>query len=761
MSVKSKCHACLLFFIALFILPTLKARSQEITRIQANSLIKKLHIQTTDTGKFNTLVNLAWFQILKPGELKTDLDSAKNYLNQAGELLNRFKSPEFSGFFNLVYSDYYHESGQNKISHDALVKATNLLKSGKNKYLLGRAYQDSMYRMSDPESKTKMLRLAANEFRLEGNMRQLGDCLRLIADLHSFEPNNINAGLLELDSAKHLYQQARSGDWQQLYIVYSRYYALQNNYKKSLEAILNALRATDIKDTSPEVCELDLQASDLFTKLADPKQALTYGLSALRLAEKRNNIADIYEISVAVTKSYYDLGKPEQGLKLLDALEFKYPVGKFDDQSLAHIYSRLFVYNNLKLYDKGLPYFNLLKKQIKKRILTDNRSIAQALSQMIMFCIGSGRYDQARKMLDAYETTLKKSGLTPYTHSRLLTKRLALDTATKDYKSAMHHLLELKAISDTIFNVTQTRQLKELEIQYQTERKENENSLQKQKILTLTAQQKFEQAQLKTANVTRNVLMLSALCVIVIAGMIYRQYIQGQKNNTLIAEKNNRLEHLLSENQWLLKEVHHRVKNNLQVITALLNSQSAYLEDGAALDAILKSKGRVESIALIHQKLYKANNYSSIFMPEYIQDLIKYLKESFIEDQNIWFDLNVDAVWLDVADAVPVGLIINESVTNAIKHAFEKRVDNRIEISLKKEGAGLILVVRDNGKGFPETQSAKNGSFGLLLMTGLADELNGELERVNADGTLIRVHFRSLTTPPGISSESPDSIKNS
>lgn len=324
---------------------------------------------------------------------------------------------------------------------------------------------------------------------------------------------------------------------------------------------------------------------------------------------------------------------------------------------------------------------------------------------------------------------------------RYLNAQISLDTAKKNFSAATKHLFAFKKLSDSAYTSSRIRQIKELEVQYQTSQRENENNLQKQKILTLNEQHKVEQAKLETVGFSRNITFISALCIMIIAFLIYRQYINGRKNNVLIDEKNKRLERLLSENEWLMKEMHHRVKNNLQIISSLLNSQSVYMDNGAAVDAILKSKGHVETISLIHQKLYRSENQSRVYMPEYIQELVQYIKDSFIENQTVFFDINIDPVSLDVSDAVPLGLIINESVTNAIKHAFGAKCDNVIDIKLRETEAGIVLSISDNGKGFDPSHPQENSSFGLLLINGLAEDLEGSLYITNDGGTVIRLTF--------------------
>jgi two-component system, sensor histidine kinase PdtaS len=731
--------------VFLFTLFIQAAFSQEITRKDANFLLFRLRQPSNDVTRLNILTNLAWFQVLKAGKSKTDLDSAKFYLAQAEVVLRRLNSPESKGFFYLVYADYWKENGQKEFCQIALDKAIRYLKTGKDSYHLGCAYEERMFSYpinpaTNPE-KIHLLQMAAVAFRSAGNKRKLGDCLRLEADLRTFTAYDEMA-LPELDSAKQLYQEAKSGDWQQIYILYSRFYMLQDNYGKSLEAILNALRATDVSDRSPEVCELDLQASLLYYNLKQYKQSLLYGKSSLEIARKMTDTIEIYEIAQFIIKIYAEIGTMQPGLSLISELEARYPVEKFDQVNEFHLLARLNIHDHLKQYKKGQVYFDKINKMINQKLITNEYHLVNCLYVMSEFCIGSGQYAQAVELLNHWELAAEKIKPALQAREKILRIWLQLDTTRKNYKAAAHDWLQLDAVRDSIFNEAQARQLKNLEVEYQTERKENENILQRQRIQTLTQQQQLELAEVKNITTTRNITLLSAFCAVLIAGLLYRQFSQSRKNSKIIEGKNKGLERLLKENDWLLKEVHHRVKNNLQIIIALLNSQSAFLQDGAALDAIMKSKGRVESIALIHQKLYKANNYSSIYMPEYIQELINYLKISFLDGQSIWFDLSIDPVRIDVSDAVPLGLIINEGVTNAIKHAFVNACNNTILIELQKRECELTLTVRDNGKGF--TTGDKNDSFGLLLMNGLAEELGGELEMLNDDGTIIRVSYKPV-----------------
>jgi two-component sensor histidine kinase len=235
----------------------------------------------------------------------------------------------------------------------------------------------------------------------------------------------------------------------------------------------------------------------------------------------------------------------------------------------------------------------------------------------------------------------------------------------------------------------------------------------------------------------------------------YNRYQLKQKSNVklevqqaLINNKNMSLERLvndkdklISEKEWLLKEIHHRVKNNLQIVISLLNSQTVYLKNSDALEAILDSQHRVNSISLIHQKLYQSENLARIDMNEYICDLVSYLKESFATDDNIEMVLEVEPIDLDVSLAVPIGLILNEAITNAIKYAFEADQKGKIEIALDEQSPDtIILTIADNGRGLPEGFDAqRSNSLGMSLMQGLSRQLNGHFELISQPGLKLKI----------------------
>lgn len=199
----------------------------------------------------------------------------------------------------------------------------------------------------------------------------------------------------------------------------------------------------------------------------------------------------------------------------------------------------------------------------------------------------------------------------------------------------------------------------------------------------------------------------------------------------ITAQKTNELEIIksLKEKEVLLKEIHHRVKNNLQIISSLLSLQSNYIDDTKAKDMFLKSQNRIRSMSLIHEKLYQSHNLSEIDFSDYVHELSNYLAISYnISSNQINFAFDVDEIVCHIDVAIPLGIILNELITNSFKHAFNKIEKGEINIIIKKEENRLILRYKDNGSGLPSDFDPQNIiTLGFSLITNLTEQLNASL----------------------------------
>jgi PAS domain S-box-containing protein len=216
----------------------------------------------------------------------------------------------------------------------------------------------------------------------------------------------------------------------------------------------------------------------------------------------------------------------------------------------------------------------------------------------------------------------------------------------------------------------------------------------------------------------------------------------------------DQIEASLAEKETLLKEIHHRVKNNLQIITSMLNLQIRKINDPATIETLKDSQSRVRSMALVHEHLYRSEDLSRIDLRNYIRALGTGLFQSYeAANRGIRLDLNVQDVHVDINTAIPLGLISNELITNALKYAFEGKKDGRISIYAADESGGLRFVVADNGTGMPETVTFENqASLGLRLVSLLTEQLKGTVAIDRMDGTTFTIQIPRDAGPdkPGV-----------
>jgi len=202
----------------------------------------------------------------------------------------------------------------------------------------------------------------------------------------------------------------------------------------------------------------------------------------------------------------------------------------------------------------------------------------------------------------------------------------------------------------------------------------------------------------------------------------------------------------LKEKEVLLKEIHHRVKNNLQIVSSLLYMQAAKTEHPGAVAALKESRARIKSMALIHERLYKSPNLASVDMAAYTRNLVSDLQHVYrAEESSVWLTVKIDDIQLGITEAIPCGLIINELVSNALKHAFPKSRGGKIIIQLQKQETNrFVLTVSDNGTGFPDNIDHRNSpSLGLTLVNSLVQQLDGTIELDRREGTTFTIEFRA------------------
>jgi len=244
--------------------------------------------------------------------------------------------------------------------------------------------------------------------------------------------------------------------------------------------------------------------------------------------------------------------------------------------------------------------------------------------------------------------------------------------------------------------------------------------------------------QIKNANQKKTIFFLIALSLIFLIALGVVLYFNRNKRKL-----NRELGKELKIKRSLLKEIHHRVKNNLQIISSMLSIQSQYIHDAELKKILAECRGRINSMSLIHESLYKSENRITPLFNDYVEELVPRLISTYQVDQSqIKSKLDLDQIELSLDESIPCGLIINELVSNALKHAFEKGEKGEIYIQMKLQDNQVKLKVADNGKGLPKNfDMEKQDTFGFLLISTLTHQLEADLKFKNQAGLTVEVSW--------------------
>lgn len=308
-----------------------------------------------------------------------------------------------------------------------------------------------------------------------------------------------------------------------------------------------------------------------------------------------------------------------------------------------------------------------------------------------------------------------------------------------DYANAYKYLREYTALRDSLYSEEKIREVKELELSYDFRQKQITDSLKNEdKLNILSLSYEYEAALQKRSKL---IIILVSIGILVIACIIYYGLVKQKKLAELLKVKSDQVENELHQKELLLTEIHHRVKNNFQILSSLLELQAKGVDDQATKDLISEGKSRVKSMALIHSQLYE-NEGLTIHLAEYLQNLINEIQKSF-EGQTSEIEMNVDPKYtLDIDNMVPLGLIANELVTNAFKYASSPGNPLTLQVGLSEENGKNVLIFKDNGPGLPSDFDVKTAkSTGIWLISRLALQLHGHYEYEYNNGAIFKIHF--------------------
>ncbi|MBU2926987.1 histidine kinase dimerization/phosphoacceptor domain -containing protein [Winogradskyella psychrotolerans] len=332
----------------------------------------------------------------------------------------------------------------------------------------------------------------------------------------------------------------------------------------------------------------------------------------------------------------------------------------------------------------------------------------------------SKNYDEAIFYLKK-SLNYNKENINPY--SKLITYNLLYQTYydTKNYDKAIEALNKKIDIQNRIKQEELIEKVADFEVKYETEKK--------------TVQLKLLQAENEYKEEQKQWYLILAFSGLIATSLLGYFAYRNSKQKLILSKQKDQLEVTIDERDILFKEIHHRVKNSLQMVSSLLFLQSQNIENSDAKNAIKDAQNRVRSLSLIHQKLYSKQHLIGVETKDYISELTQDIFYSHqLESQDLDFQLDVENLVLDIDTLTPIGLILNELIVNVLKHAFTPSGKNhKLSIQFKKTGKTLVLKVIDNGIGYKEP--SKKNSFGLKLINSLAKKLDATFTIKSIDPT--------------------------
>ena len=538
----------------------------------------------------------------------------------------------------------------------------------------------------------------------------------------------IHANLLELDSASYHFDKALNGytsiqdkkgqattlfkiGW-----VYKKRGLLEN----AMQCDLKALKLMESINNKAGIAGANTRISEDLYRQERYGEALDYALKNLTFCKKHKlNEELVYSFtnagSAAIGMGNYNESYNYFNKALTLAKELKFnPISMCD-----FLNNRGNALKRLGRYSEALmDYENVLKLSQQTNYRNAYATVTANLGEINLL---TGNYQEALKYqlqtVKFQEEDNDLSNLTEnYGHISTIYEKLG------NYPLALEYQKKARIMRDSTAKIESDKTMSSLLAQYDTEKKENTIAAQK----TQLAQQRLVQ--------WLSVGVASLLLGFLLFG--YKSYSMRTKTNKLLEAKNK-------QNELLLKEIHHRVKNNLELVKSLISLQSEQIVDTATKDAMIASQNRVQSMGIIHQKLYQGKNLGNVEMKDYFLNLVEGILDTFNLENKIKIECAMEHLELDIDTAIPIGLIVNELLTNALKYAFPENKSGHIFISLSKTSPEtLTLQVADNGIGKTKGLAPKGTGFGLQLIKLLTQQLNGEMTEDTANGTSILFHFK-------------------
>ncbi len=604
---------------------------------------------------------------------------------------------------------------------------------------------------------------------------------RKALDVNLQTKDNELRGILKHDFGYSFYQQSILDS---SLVYYHKALALKKQYgkPKQVATTLNGIGLVyRMRNNITSAASYYKEALSIYESIGDKA-----ALSVMSNIATLYNLQNKYDSATALFKKIYATASANKDVNMMFNAQVNIALGL----------------NYQQKYAEALPVFEELSVNPKVKQIEDiNNAVQYGLGQSYM---GVKAYAKAVPILKSCLNLRFRN--TKYQSLAAITNLLYIaEKEQKNYEQALAYYEQVKVYSDSLLNISKSALIEELDAKYKATQKEqqialldkenklkslqlsqehqslllaqsqnkqrqqdidllnkqnelsklmlqqHEQSLQlaetknaqsKQQLALLNKENQYKTLSIKESKRTILFYSLALILATIAVGSIFLLYRNKQKTNGQLEVKNNIISKSLEEKEILLKEIHHRVKNNLQVVSSLLNLQSRNISDVKALAAIKEGRDRVKSMALIHQNLYNDENLTGVDVKDYIEKLTQSLFASYnIQAEKVLLETDIDHLNLDVDTVIPIGLILTELISNALKYAFDETQPNgNLQVQLKQDKGNLLLRVKDNGKGLPQNWSYENStSLGYQLIRSFAAKMKAMLTITGNNGTDVQM----------------------
>ncbi|MBX2815079.1 MAG: tetratricopeptide repeat protein [Saprospiraceae bacterium] len=526
------------------------------------------------------------------------------------------------------------------------------------------------------------------------------------------------------DRARQAYQQADNHMWIAGSINAmgtANYFA--GEYGEAIRLFLESLTYAEEHDLILEQVESLINVAAVYDETDRTREAIRHCQRAAQLQQKLGTDERLGYLYIYLADYYKQLDHLDSTFYYLEQAEGIFKDDDVNPEMLGSTYTS----QGSALLEKGDTALAKQKLQQGYDILKNSRANIPALlfnlTQQGSIALASGNTREAKRLLEQalnftqdserHEHKLDILNLLQRTHF-----------LNGDLRKAYDHLASYADLADAVRTTDRDEMIAEMQAKYDLHQQEKQLEIQRLKI----AQQ---------ASIRKLLIILAAILLVGILGLLY--FLRSKnRSNALLAEQKMIIEGALQEKEILLKEIHHRVKNNLQVISSLLSLQSNSVEDGVVKEVLKEGQDRVRSMALIHQNLYQGKDLMTVNTHTYFTALIEKLVRSYSinRDTEITLDLDIDSFDLHVEKMMPLALIVNELVSNSLKHAFAEGNgdEDQISVVLQESDKDLILRVRDNGSGIADLSLFGGKSFGYKVISSFARKMKAQIDYLTDSG---------------------------